>query len=1691
MSKKQKGKLVIVEVPEGDARQEIVSYLSSIIKNASIDQLTEKTRQTPIVFNRGITSDVGYRVIKELEDLGALALFVPDDPDDTEDPGETENAKEKSTLETNMPYSHSEDDTLSDDDFLLRLFEKELPPDETKKETKGASGRSDKTASDEDDFEFNLFEEDMPDNADGKTSSRADRDPFTDDDFEARLFAKELSSGDVEYDDQTSPTKSDEQPFAEDDFVLDLLKKEDPEPKDKTTADKKASAEKENDIPFPEDDFVLDLLEKDDASDAPDDKDAEQNEPEDIVTILEEDFDPQSLEEKTAPDQEEDVITITEEEIDYKLFEEETAQEGLQEETAPGKDEDVIEITEEEIGSQLFEEESGSAQEESVPVLDMDDDSQSLTEAEPETVVDDQSVMAASLDDTEDQTDIVEEIDASSDQDAQDLFETESETVVDDQSVMAASLDDTEDQTDIVEEIDISSDQDAQDLFETESETVEDEQSVVAASLDDTEDQTDIVEEIDASSDQDAQDLFETESAQEDLQGKTVSGEEEDVIDITEEDIGSQLFEEKTDPVQEEDIPILDIDDDSQSLIEVESETTDDISIESDSAEDTADQTKDVKKEEYKQGQAEEEMRSEPVYTERFEKQPEVIPAAPSQKNWKGIAIGASATTIFVAIVSFLVWSILPYLTQEDINTPPPEIHYIIEPPLVLNVAPKEMYKAHTDQFSIRPDKRFVDAFEGLIDMHARMSQQRPQENQLSMMVMKNTGNKTVIRLLKNKKAVSEISMPLPMDFSITMSKLEEWLKAIEAANPVSSASPMQSVSKDDLKNAAKDISLLDPLSTINYLSRLDNISKKQGPHPEILKESLKGYTMLLMGLTPDIMDRTSNIASHCLDLLAMAKHLDPSIPLSREEALLAMNMGYKAHTDTLIKKGLGNASDHADSILEAYMKMDLGALQSLQKKNPGILGQYLLARMYRELGSPHEAQKEALALANDLPAMYPTAVEIIYSGDVNIAKTLTTIYPLDIASQIMESNLPDVLTNRVSWEKQVKLFHGTGKKADISWAKRFKLSQEWKSYSKHLSLRAFNTNLNQWKPFEEDNTPGLIIDEGIIKSVFRTMFSDALALRYHLFKNRMQDLDITENYIKDLSEKDRENPLVMELASDLFSTKGKTKEADDLCLKVIHHPDTSIPLTSRAFFSITDPATRVRLEQKAIKHLDGSPENLRRMGAIQERIKNMDTAASFYTNALSANPFNYSLYNKLVKISGSNKSIVRALKKYPDRHALMINEGDYFAQKKDKKSREKALKYYNNALRADFVPTDLLIKKAVVLEKLGRYKEAIKFMREWIEKYSKSNRPTSVLKAELAKMYIVTNKPETALEVLKDDLESTDAGVMMILGDTYEAMNNDSMAEKVYLRAISRHPKAAEVLVRTASFFWRKGDNNRAAKIIAKQRISPDEESIWYFDEFTRIFAKKPVKDVYDALGSLLDNNIDKTEVSSLCTQFSMASKRPEIAYTFLQRIKLEDTAEIERIVDSYIALKKYKGKKQAQKYIHKALNREHLEALVLVFHEKGQFDLILDYLDKPQDFPMKSSEYLWLQKVAAWIALGKKPSHLRGEITVHYQIYSRDYHHTIGRYLTGMATKDQLLGMMQTPRQRCEFSYYIGLSERLRGNYEEAAKWYQLCLETLLKDTNEYNYALEELSRWSRIGTNNRNRMITEDIKDYYERY
>lgn len=273
---------------------------------------------------------------------------------------------------------------------------------------------------------------------------------------------------------------------------------------------------------------------------------------------------------------------------------------------------------------------------------------------------------------------------------------------------------------------------------------------------------------------------------------------------------------------------------------------------------------------------------------------------------------------------------------------------------------------------------------------------------------------------------------------------------------------------------------------------------------------------------------------------------------------------------------------------------------------------------------------------------------------------------------------------------------------------------------------------------------------------------------------------------------------------------------------------------------------------------------------------------------------------------------------------------------------------------------------------------EAVGVLKTWLREYGQNDLTALSYKASLAEIYLDMGKPNLAVAVLADEIDSYKADVLMVGARAYEETGQNDLAEQVYLKAVNRYPTVDHVLSGTAAFYWRHGNGEIAAKLISRGRNSMGSYHQWYFTDFLEVFAQTSEKQIFQAVDLLAKHWATHSELNSLAFYFR-GKERPAVAYKILEKSPAKLTMErLEKCVYIYKVLRDWQGEEEALASLHKAVPSKLREPLTMVLYSQGIFDVILAELNNPKAYSKAHREFYWLQRLIAWLALEKNPSEL-----------------------------------------------------------------------------------------------------------------
>ncbi|MEJ2639555.1 MAG: zinc ribbon domain-containing protein, partial [Desulfosarcinaceae bacterium] len=458
------------------------------------------------------------------------------------------------------------------------------------------------------------------------------------------------------------------------------------------------------------------------------------------------------------------------------------------------------------------------------------------------------------------------------------------------------------------------------------------------------------------------------------------------------------------------------------------------------------------------------------------------------------------------------------------------------------------------------------------------------------------------------------VSISPGMDFAAALTAMDA---SLDRLLPASRLTETHAERSDDWWTAYRLIltkfNQVDARSIITGLLKLEALYTMKGPDAHLHLAAARGYALLRMGLYADYMQRSDAFGVLALAHLALARHMDPTITATREEALVAMTLGYSAHAVNVLDRDRAGAELPGDRLIDAYIRKDITALKSASAEGAGVLRDYLLMRLYRESGLYDQAEVAALERARKANDHYPTIVELIYSGDLGVAKMLTEYYPTSLMAYTRRQVSGHTLLKEVV--------------AGLPWLKALQAIDARKFASP--SLVRFDEILDRWQPVEKDTPVGRFIDARRIKTIFRALFEGAVSLRFNLLLNRWGVVDKAQQYFQTFSEGNENHPLALFMAIELAAERGKRGRVRTLFKKMAASRRVPARILLNACSHLPDTVSRLTYISRVAQGLDGRPDHLKKMGYLLSLAYNVGLASHFYALAQAYDPYDIDLYHR------------------------------------------------------------------------------------------------------------------------------------------------------------------------------------------------------------------------------------------------------------------------------------------------------------------------------------------------------------------------------------------------------------------------------------------------------------------------------
>ncbi len=1035
-------------------------------------------------------------------------------------------------------------------------------------------------------------------------------------------------------------------------------------------------------------------------------------------------------------------------------------------------------------------------------------------------------------------------------------------------------------------------------------------------------------------------------------------------------------------------------------------------------------------------------------------------------------------TLAFASYIQFFQ----PNWFWESLNPKPTQFTKIQATPLdekipnIMEVPPQQMRNTLEDSYRLQPDKRFLLA---IADIHTFFTGEKPSDPQINF-----DGILWHIRY----QGINVGSIPEFPDFSNFMTLLVNWTKSLNRKYPIILSNEIFNPSHTLIKNELNNYFT----PSMALVAQMSNKFWDQGIHHNWVIQSAATALAQIVFQTLDLIEITDALKAKSLCNLALARGLTASA-MSREETLIAEALGYSSHANLLaltlplndplrlfllkedsILKKLAHSQktsketqylwllrlakkgkfDKWQHWLEKAFKEDITQLSIIKtgfnldsfysKRNFPKLAQLLiLLNLSRESGNPPIKTLSKVFTNGEYNNQFLTSLGEILGVSINL-KSLLNKFEIEIS--IPTENYSGVFFNSQDFE----LFFRSYFYSSIFTEGLFYLDNLSDLKSANQFAEILNTNSNSI----------LVKGQKTVNKFKKIVFS-----KERFFNKLKSSVDSFSLF------QPNQTHQISNWYFYLTQAYNSQLDKDEMIEQLMGFNQWGTPLVLRTWQELQkhlhsgDPGIWVCI-RRMVSKLDTRPEHLKAMADIA------------YENLLDLK-----LYEKLTKqlIKVADKSYF-AQQAY---FSFLNRDQNVLLQLLRDPTTPKKLKSYIVGLLNKFeeVPSSAIENwfKTIVKEdpqnwqarkpyinyllKNKEYDTARVVIQDWLNrKVLTTNLEMPHALTKLAKTYYQEKQYKKALPVILEAVPSYTGGSLSWAGKIFQELGQQKEAEEMFIRCYQRYPTSAKYLANLVGFYWNQSDLAKAALLIKNHpylMTTHNWQQLGY--EFIQIFKERPLEQSLQALYAITQiTSYSKNKILKIWAQSAFELGQNELAFRLSQKVHLQSMESVIFRITMYKYLKEFAGEKKAVNWLRENLPQQLMGPAAMYFFADGHFELLWKVMKSPDG-------YNWLLRAASSLIYLNISQKEINQLKAYYNLpgMKEDKYGLLGLFLLHKVSKKEIILQMNTPKKRCEYSFFLGFKAQTQGRIEEAIDWYRICLETGLSNNGEYFFAMQALKK------------------------
>lgn len=1008
-----------------------------------------------------------------------------------------------------------------------------------------------------------------------------------------------------------------------------------------------------------------------------------------------------------------------------------------------------------------------------------------------------------------------------------------------------------------------------------------------------------------------------------------------------------------------------------------------------------------------------------------------------------------------------------PHPTPAPVDSIPSQISAI---PDVLTVPPETMRTALAEAYRLRPDRRFLLA---VSEIHHLLTGQ-PRGTATAEF----GGTQWQVRY----RDMDVGALPAFPTFLDLMGLLPDWIRRVVAESPQRLASAGSAAISREFEGR------IDRLATpelLGALRQVDGIWNSGMRDPALFPPATRALVLLTLQ-TLDRVEMGDAVPAKALALLALAKTLTTH-DTAREESLLARLMGYTTHAKTVA------ASLPPSDAVRQYLAGDSESLKAVAlAEGATVEARYLwLLRLaerrdekafysYRQAAFPHPAfvlpgLKAGLDLnrfaSND---SLSSAVPGVILGE--LARELGK--PVESWREAIARKVPRVILGGLFLaDNLIRRALGLDEERPSAFvlkiAERVSRLLGWVLDSRLSSLMdRFESDVQT----AGERNLGPFLDPQTYRAYYRSFFYSGMYIRGLHYLDALSSIEAVKQYSNQLDGASRGaaadfSRWYRHLAEFKAGNADPRILLDDL--GALSH--LGPPALKRSFnelekrVTVGDPMGFTAAKRMAARMDTRVEHRLSLSNIAYKALRDLGLFESLYRSALATAPLGRQAI-WYANFAGNTKLLTELLRS-PDVNPEARVEILGHLEKQDGVKAEFLRAEYRRLI--DERPESWRVRSNYVayLERLKDYRGARWVIDEWLEAHDESAGFDYIFaRTALARVYEREGQYEAGWEAIEPVVGSWQGGAMERAARLLDKLGRPDEAEEMGRRVVSRYPDSARIRTTLAELYWRHGKSGEAANVLTSMphRLTTSDWMYVVAPRFAETFKDRP-KDAPSAFAALLTKEVTHTDLQAFASLFAKAGKH-EVAFQLVSQLRWHRVGEMEILTDAYRYLKAWRGREVALDWLRKSVPVERLNAFSTVIFWAGEYELLWDLFEKPEQGA--GADLVWLMRAAASARLGPGRDPRRDALLRYYGNPGGQYPQAIGRFLLRLTTEREVLGLAANARQRCEIAYYVGLRAQAEGRYVDASDWFRVAIETGQEMTAEYSWAYNTLTRWEGEG-------------------